>query len=73
MKRMLEKIGVKMKNVYIVKSFGPENGYVNLKAFTQLSDAENYQSVIQKERNLEYGGRCVEVVPHIPMDTSLLG
>lgn len=25
-----------------------------------------YQSVIQKERNLEYGGRCVEVVPHIP-------
>ena len=25
-----------------------------------------YQSVIQKERNLEYGGRCVEVVPDIP-------
>lgn len=25
-----------------------------------------YQTVIQKERNLEYGGRCVEVVPHIP-------
>lgn len=25
-----------------------------------------YQTVIQKERNLEYGGKCVEVVPHIP-------
>ncbi|MEA3464121.1 MAG: CTP synthase [Patescibacteria group bacterium] len=25
-----------------------------------------YQTVIQRERNLEYGGRCVEVVPDIP-------
>jgi len=25
-----------------------------------------YRTVIEKERNLEYGGRCVEVVPHIP-------
>ncbi len=25
-----------------------------------------YQSVINKERNLEYNGRCVQVVPHIP-------
>ncbi len=25
-----------------------------------------YQTVIQKERNLEYDGICVEVVPHIP-------
>jgi len=25
-----------------------------------------YQSVITRERNLEYGGRCVEVVPDIP-------
>lgn len=25
-----------------------------------------YETVIHKERNLEYGGRCVEVVPHIP-------
>lgn len=25
-----------------------------------------YQTVIDKERNLEYGGKCVEVVPHIP-------
>ncbi len=27
-----------------------------------------YLSVIQKERNLEYAGKCVEVVPHIPME-----
>jgi len=25
-----------------------------------------YQAVIARERNLGYGGRCVEVVPHIP-------
>lgn len=25
-----------------------------------------YKSVIERERNLEYGGRCVEVVPHVP-------
>ncbi|OGY99811.1 MAG: CTP synthase [Candidatus Liptonbacteria bacterium RIFCSPLOWO2_01_FULL_52_25] len=27
-----------------------------------------YQSVITRERNLEYGGKCVEVVPHIPLE-----
>src|SRR3989344_3002678 len=27
-----------------------------------------YQSVINKERNLEYGGKCVQVVPHIPQE-----
>ncbi|MEX0916754.1 MAG: CTP synthase, partial [Candidatus Spechtbacterales bacterium] len=27
-----------------------------------------YLSVIQKERNLEYEGKCVEVVPHIPLE-----
>jgi CTP synthase len=27
-----------------------------------------YQSVIARERNLEYGGKCVEVVPHVPME-----
>jgi hypothetical protein len=38
-----------MQIVYIVKSFGPENGYVNLKAFAELNDAESYQAVIQKQ------------------------
>lgn len=27
-----------------------------------------YQMVINRERNLGYGGRCVEVVPHIPLE-----
>jgi CTP synthase len=27
-----------------------------------------YQTVIDRERNLEYGGRCVEVVPDIPQE-----
>lgn len=27
-----------------------------------------YLSVINRERNLEYGGKCVEVVPHIPLE-----
>lgn len=27
-----------------------------------------YQSVIEKERNLEYKGKCVQVVPHIPIE-----
>ena len=27
-----------------------------------------FGSVIQKERNLEYQGKCVEVVPHIPLE-----
>ncbi len=27
-----------------------------------------YSSVINKERNLEYKGKCVQVVPHIPLD-----
>lgn len=27
-----------------------------------------YQSVIQRERNLEFQGKCVEVVPHIPLE-----
>lgn len=27
-----------------------------------------YQQVIERERNLEYGGKCVQVVPHIPLE-----
>ncbi|KKS37864.1 MAG: CTP synthetase [Parcubacteria group bacterium GW2011_GWA2_42_14] len=25
-----------------------------------------YQTVIERERNMEYGGKCVETIPHIP-------
>ena len=31
-----------------------------------LTTGQIYETVIRKERNLEYGGKCVEVVPHIP-------
>jgi len=37
--------------------------------FTQdnyMTTGRVYLEVIKKERNLEYGGKCVEVVPHIP-------
>ncbi len=27
-----------------------------------------YQAVIERERNLGYGGKCVQVVPHIPLE-----
>jgi hypothetical protein len=38
-----------MQVVYIVKSFGPENGYMNLKAFADIEDAEAFQDVVQKQ------------------------
>jgi len=31
-----------------------------------MTSGRVYQSVINRERNLEYGGKCVEAVPHIP-------
>ncbi len=31
-----------------------------------LTTGRVYETVIHKERNLEYDGKCVEVVPHIP-------
>lgn len=31
-----------------------------------ITTGQVYQEVIQKERNLEYDGKCVEVIPHIP-------
>ena len=39
---------------------------VDLSSDHYMSTGRVYQSVIQRERNLEYKGRCVEVVPHIP-------
>jgi CTP synthase len=39
---------------------------VNLTTDNYMTTGRVYQTVIQKERNLEYGGRCVEVVPDIP-------
>ena len=33
-----------------------------------LTTGQIYQAVIQRERNLEYNGKCVEVVPHVPAE-----
>ncbi len=33
-----------------------------------LTTGKVYSEVIRRERNLEYGGKCVEVVPHIPLE-----
>ena len=35
-------------------------------SFNYMTTGSVYSSVISKERNLCYGGKCVEVVPHIP-------
>lgn len=40
----------------------------NLSTSNYMTTGRVYQSVIEKERNLEYDGRCVEVVPHIPLE-----
>jgi CTP synthase len=40
----------------------------DLPAINYMTTGSVYQSVIEKERNLEYGGRCVEVVPDVPLE-----
>lgn len=38
----------------------------NITKLNYMTTGRVYQSVIERERNLEYGGKCVEVVPHVP-------
>lgn len=38
----------------------------DLTKINYMTTGRVYQSVINRERNLEYRGKCVEVVPHIP-------
>ncbi len=38
----------------------------DLTKINYMTTGRVYESVIHRERNLEYGGKCVEVVPHIP-------
>ncbi|HDH31574.1 MAG TPA: CTP synthase, partial [Candidatus Wolfebacteria bacterium] len=40
----------------------------DLSGANYMTTGSIYQTVINRERNLEYGGRCVEVVPHIPLE-----
>ena len=39
---------------------------INAGKINYMTTGRVYQAVISRERNLEYGGRCVEVVPHVP-------
>lgn len=39
---------------------------VNFSKDTYMTTGSIYSAVIQRERNLGYGGKCVQVVPHIP-------
>lgn len=41
---------------------------IDLPSINYMTTGSVYQSVIQKERNLEYGGKNVEVVPDIPKE-----
>lgn len=41
---------------------------VDLSRTNYMTTGRVYQSVIEKERNLAYNGKCVEVVPHIPLE-----
>lgn len=40
----------------------------SLPGINYMTTGSVYQDVIRKERNLEYGGKNVEVVPHIPQE-----
>lgn len=41
---------------------------VNLPSDNYMTTGSVYQTVIARERNLEYQGKCVQVVPHIPLE-----
>ncbi len=41
---------------------------VDILSDNYMTTGRVYESVIHRERNLEYEGKCVEVVPHIPLE-----
>ncbi|PJA86505.1 MAG: CTP synthase [Candidatus Moranbacteria bacterium CG_4_9_14_3_um_filter_42_9] len=41
---------------------------VTLPSENYMTTGSVYETVIHRERNLEYDGKCVEVVPHIPLE-----
>src|SRR3989344_5557968 len=41
---------------------------VTLTRANYMTTGRVYQTVINRERNLDYGGKCVQVVPHIPIE-----
>ena len=49
-------------NVYIVKSFGPESGYMNLKSFDSIEKAEAYAEKIESMIPPDLEDEFVEVL-----------
>jgi CTP synthase len=41
---------------------------IKLSKKDNITTGQVYREVIRKERNLEYEGKCVEVIPHIPQE-----
>lgn len=41
---------------------------IDLTRTNYMTTGRVYQTVIERERNLEYQGKCVEVVPHVPLE-----
>ncbi len=41
---------------------------ITLPSENYMTTGSVYEAVIHKERNLEYQGKCVQVVPHIPLE-----
>src|SRR3989344_71145 len=41
---------------------------IQLSWVNYMTTGRVYETVIRKERNMEYGGKCVQVVPHIPLE-----
>lgn len=41
---------------------------ITLTRDSYMTTGRIYESVIHRERNLEYAGKCVQVVPHIPLE-----
>ncbi len=41
---------------------------IQLSRENYMTTGRVYESVIKRERNLEYQGKCVQVVPHIPLE-----
>lgn len=39
---------------------------IDITKLNYMTTGRVYQSVIERERNMEYKGKCVEVVPHVP-------
>ena len=41
---------------------------ISIPAINYMTTGSVYEAVIHRERNLGYNGKCVEVVPHIPLE-----